>query len=296
VWGWLPDKKKTDKIYESIMEGDEKYLDRLESSFKDHDSYVSAVRKALRENDPRIHDAAIADIEGDVDEYDRIVEDILGDGKFTEEDIKSAINSEINFLTDEEDTESEPKKKSIYEPRHFYSAVNNGNTSLADKIREDIVATHEANGKSREKAEEAFESSFKGYLSDLYKEDSISTTEATEMLVDYCGRDEDEAYWDIRRWDYVKANGSDEGYSMYNEFNEAVRTGKNLKAVIKEYTSHGKDKEDLARQITSYYKPLYIEMTNKERANIKGYLLNAYVLLGYDRSKKSKDIDKWLEK
>jgi hypothetical protein len=36
-------------------------------------------------------------------------------------------------------------------------------------------------------------------------------------------------------------------------------------------------------------------MTNRERARLKGYLLNAYVLLGYDRSKKSKDIDKWLD-
>ena len=283
------------QLYEAMVSGDTAQIERVKGRFKDQDAINSAIRKALRENDPRIHDAAIADIEGDVDEYDRIVEDILGDGKFTEEDIKSAINSEINFLTDEEDTESEPKKKSIYEPRHFYSAASNGNTSLADKIREDIVATHEANGKSREKAEEAFESSFKGYLSDLYKEDSISSAEASEMLVDYCGRDENEAYWDIRRWDYVKANGSDEGYSMYNEFNEAVRTGKNLKAVIKEYTSHGKDNKTLGDQITSYYKPLYKEMTNRERANIKGYLLNAYVLLGYDRSKKMKDIDKWLE-
>ena len=283
------------QLYEAMVSGDTAQIERVKGRFKDQDAINSAIRKALRENDPRIHDAAIADIEGDVDEYDRIVEDILGDGKFTEEDIKSAINSEINFLTDEEDTESEPKKKSIYEPRHFYSAASNGNTSLADKIREDIVATHEANGKSREKAEEAFESSFRGYLSDLYKEDSISSTEAADMLVDYGGRDENEAYWDLRKWDYVKANGSDEGYSMYNEFYEAVRTGKNLKSVIKEYTSHGKDNKTLGDQITSYYKPLYKKMTNRERANIKGYLLNAYVLLGYDRSKKMKDIDKWLE-
>jgi hypothetical protein len=37
-------------------------------------------------------------------------------------------------------------------------------------------------------------------------------------------------------------------------------------------------------------------MSNYERANLKGYLLNAYVLLGYNRNDKSKDIDKWLEK
>lgn len=42
-------------------------------------------------------------------------------------------------------------------------------------------------------------------------------------------------------------------------------------------------------------KTRYKEMSNTERAAIKGYLLNAYALLGYDRAKKSKDIDKWLE-
>jgi hypothetical protein len=36
-------------------------------------------------------------------------------------------------------------------------------------------------------------------------------------------------------------------------------------------------------------------MSKGERAKIKGYLLNAYSLLGYDRNKKSRDIDKWLE-
>ena len=83
--------------------------------------------------------------------------------------------------------------------------------------------------------------------------------------------------------------------SKYENFYEAVRTGKNLKAVIQGYTSNGVKTSTLASQITSYFKPLYIQMTNSERARLKGYLLNAYVLLGYDRNEKSKDIDKWLE-
>jgi hypothetical protein len=36
-------------------------------------------------------------------------------------------------------------------------------------------------------------------------------------------------------------------------------------------------------------------MTNKERASIKGYLLNAYALLGKNRAEKSRDIDAWLK-
>ena len=36
-------------------------------------------------------------------------------------------------------------------------------------------------------------------------------------------------------------------------------------------------------------------MSKTERASLKGYLLNAYAALGYDRSKKSKDIDAWVK-
>ena len=115
------------------------------------------------------------------------------------------------------------------------------------------------------------------------------------MLTEYGGYDSNETYWELKEWDFKMANGDDAEYSKYTDFYEAVRTGKNIKAVISEYTSHGVDKETLGRQITSYYKPLYIAMSNSERASIKGYLLNAYVLLGYDRTKKAKDIDKWLE-
>ena len=90
-------------------------------------------------------------------------------------------------------------------------------------------------------------------------------------------------------------HGDSEDYAKYNDFYEAVQTGKNLKAVIKEYTDKGVEASTLASQITSHFKPLYKEMSNYERAGIKGYLLNAYALLGYDRTKKAKDIDKWLE-
>jgi hypothetical protein len=79
------------------------------------------------------------------------------------------------------------------------------------------------------------------------------------------------------------------------DFYEAVRTGKDLKAVINRYVENGVEKKTLAQQITTHFKPIYLESTKVERANLKGYLVNAYVLLGYDRAKKSKDIDAWLE-
>lgn len=141
----------------------------------------------------------------------------------------------------------------------------------------------------------SYESAVKSALRDNYLDNALSHSKAMDMLVTHGGMDSNEAYWELNKWDYIVANGSDDGYSKYNGFYEAVRTGKNLKAVIKEYTSHGVTNKTLASQITTYYKPLYISMSKSERASIKGYLLNAYSLLGYDRNEKSKDIDKWLE-
>jgi hypothetical protein len=115
------------------------------------------------------------------------------------------------------------------------------------------------------------------------------------MLVKYGSYDSNEAYWALKEWDFRMEHGEDVSYSRYKDFHDAVRSGKNLKSVISEYKSHGVKAETLASQITSHFKPLYVKMSSRERASIKGYLLNAYVLLGYDRTKKSKDIDKWLE-
>lgn len=131
-----------------------------------------------------------------------------------------------------------------------------------------------------------------------YLDGDMTEDEAKKQLVDIAnlvGMDSsiDDAYWTVNKWDYVGENGSTEDYSKYNDFCEAVETGKDLKNVIKTYTDNGVSKETLASQITSNFKPRYVTMTTKEKANLKGYLLNAYQLLGYDRAKKSKDIDKW---
>jgi hypothetical protein len=271
-------------------------IERVKGRFKDQNAINSAIRKALRENDPRIKEAAQADVDGNVSEYNRIVTEILDEGNFSEENIKAAIKSEIDKLTENKDvTPSTPKKQSIYEEKHYYQAVLDGNTTLANEIKEDIINTFVANGKDREEAEESFETSFRSYAGKMYKNGEVSRSTVSNMLTQYGGYNANETYWKLKEWDYDIEHGEDASYSKYTDFYGAVRTGTNLKKVIKEYTDHGVEASTLASQITTYFKPLYKGMSNKERASIKGYLLNAYVLLGYDRAKKSRDIDKWLE-
>ena len=297
VWGWLPDESKGDKLYDAIINGDKAYVDRLEDSYKTEDAYHSAIRKALRENDPRIKEAAKAWYNGDASEYSDIIEEIADEGHFDIEDIKAAIKSEYNDMKEdtEEDEEDTDKVVSAYAPEHYYMAVIDRDMSTANKIKEDLIETEIANGKSREEAEASIESGFRTSCKNAYISSDISRNEAMDLLVTYGGKDSDEAYWELKKWDYIADNGSDDGYSKYNSFYEAVRTGKNIKSVISEYTSHGVTKQTLATQITKYYKPMYISMSKSERASLKGYLLNAYSLLGYNRADKSKDIDNWLK-
>ena len=295
--GWTGESKSNrQQLYDAMLNGDTEQIERIKGRFKDDDAISSAVRKALRENEPRIKEAAEASFEGDSAEYGRIFKEILDEGNFELADIKAAIEAEIRELEpDDDSTDDSNKVEGMFEMEHFYSAIVDGDRATANTAKRDIINTAVANGKSRDEAEKSFEDSFRNYLKKGYTNGEISRSKASSMLMEYGGKDSNETYWLLKEWDYKKANGEDAEYSKYNDFYEAVKTGRNLKAVINEYTSHGVETKTLASQITSYYKPLYISMTNYERANLKGYLLNAYVLLGYDRSKKSKDIDKWLE-
>ena len=176
-----------------------------------------------------------------------------------------------------------------YEPsdsanaENLYQAIESGDTEWQKKMENLWVDETE-----RQKA-------LKTVIGKHYTEGDVDLDTAERYLKEYCGMEDDDIHWQLDRWQYTAENGSSDGYSKYEDFFAAVESGKNLKAVIQEYTANGVDNKTLASQITSHFKPIYREMSNYERANLKGYLLNAYSILGYDRSKKSKDIDKWLE-
>lgn len=132
-----------------------------------------------------------------------------------------------------------------------------------------------------------------------YLDGEYDLDEAEEIMEDYyrdTGKEpegKDDPHWKLKEWEYIREHGNSDGYNMYNDFYDAVESGKNLKAVIKEYTENGKTEDALASQISKHFKPIYSEMSKSEKAGLKGYLLNAYELLGKDRARKSKDIDKW---
>ncbi len=164
-------------------------------------------------------------------------------------------------------------------------------------IVDEIVAgnTDEAEKRFDKAVEDKGEANLRTALGNMYKDGEVDADTTKDILSEYFGMNDDEIYWQLDKWEYAKENDTSEGYAKYDDFYNAVESGKNLKAVIKQYTDNGVEKKTLSSQITKYFKPLYIEMSRSERANLKGYLLNAYVQLGYNRNEKSKDIDKWLE-
>lgn len=95
---WTKGETKSDQLHDAIVSGDKSYAERIKATYKDESSYRSAVRKGLRDNDSRIHEAAQARVDGNIEEYKRIFKEIQKEGKFTFDDIMSAINSEESSI------------------------------------------------------------------------------------------------------------------------------------------------------------------------------------------------------
>ena len=207
VWGWFPDESKGDKLYDATIKGDTAYIDRLKSAYKSENAYNSAVRKALQENDPRIKEAAQAVVDGNFREYDRIRNEIDGEGHFGEKDIRSAIAAEVEKMTPDEPAEEKvEKEESDYAIEWVYTAVSMGDVATAKAMREEMIETHMANGKSRDEAEASFNSSFTGSVKKYYEKGEISAYEAKNMLKNFAGSTETKATSKIQYWDYVKKN------------------------------------------------------------------------------------------
>ena len=222
-------KSQQDKLYEAILAGDTTYVNRLKATYVDkhgnfdQPKYDTAVRKALRENDSRIHTAAQARYDGNTEEYKRIFREIQSEGKFSFDDIMSAINSEESKIRNG----GEPDKvTSDYTASGFVQAVITGNTSNAQAMKEDIISAKVANGKTRAEAEKEFQSSVQSAVGDAYSAGLLDEARAEKMLKEYAGKDEEEAASKVNYWSFINAQPqyksvlSEANVNDYQEFAE----------------------------------------------------------------------------
>jgi hypothetical protein len=136
-------------------------------------------------------------------------------------------------------------------------------------------------------------SQLKSQIGKMYRNGEISKSETKSVLKKFLQEKDDDIYWLVREWEYKKENGADADYGKYDDYISAVKTGRRLEAVTNEYLSNGESVKSLGSSITKYFKPKYLAASGAEKTRLKGYLVNAFVLLGYTRAEANKRINNW---
>lgn len=169
----------------------------------------------------------------------------------------------------------------------YYYQVLAGDTQKAEM---EPKSTQERIDYMNEKIQDAQDAKQKQDLKDAVAAGTVTQEKAIQKILanDYA-EDENKAYWLYKEW----TGGKD--YTKYGKILQTIEDGGDLKAAAKEYFDHGTEKGDIGNAITTEYKPKYIAASPEERKKLKEKLLAAYTALGFDRGKKSKDIDKWLK-
>ena len=148
----------------------------------------------------------------------------------------------------------------------LYDALVRGDDAYAERL----MSTY--------KDENAVNYAVRQAIEKRYKAGEIDASTAMKDLFLYAGVDAADALWVVDEWGYELAY--DDDYQKYGEFFSAVESGQNLDATIKKYLDNGVDEGTLRGQITSHFKPLYMDMTQAERAAIRPKILDAMVRTG----------------
>ena len=194
------------QLYDAIVQGDARYKDRIAGEYADEAALESAIRKGLREFDARISEAAEARYYGDFAEYERIFKEIEEEGHFTRSQIAGAIRAEINSLDDSGSVSSAPKQYGMYSIDDFMLAVCTDNAEMSESIKTEILRFTQENGKSEEQAKDSFINSAVSACKEQYLSGKITKQQANDVMIEHCGRTENEAEADISYWKYKQDN------------------------------------------------------------------------------------------
>ena len=177
----------------------------------------------------------------------------------------------------------------------LFLAMHNGDTKREEEIRGYLTDV-------KDKQTDAQNEGVRDRLKERFLGGSMDEAAAKAWLKTHMGYDNRKAFETVDRWRETQENKDNEewSYSIYNDFYEAVESGKNLDKEIKQLLDLGIEAKTLASNITTEFKPLLLELlaTGKtsQAAALQAKILDAYVALGYDREKKLKDVKKWYSK
>ena len=204
-------------------------------------------------------------------------------------DVRGIYNTITNLAGAEQTTGSGVKYaisgaiagKTVSDKEQLYKARLAGDEKHAERVA------------ARYDDEDAADAAVRAAIKDSFMADEIDEATAVKHMVLYAGMDGSEAHWTMDAWKYRKKVGSDEGYGKYGKFHDAVRSGKNLESVIKEYTDNGVETSTLTGEITEEFKPVYLEASNSEKAAMKTKLISAYVACDMEMEDAEKKLDSW---
>ena len=135
-------------------------------------------------------------------------------------------------------------------------AYIDGNTSEQESLNLYLTTTL---GKS----DKTVKTQTKTELGKRYKAGQVTDEAAIDLLVDYFGMEDDDAYWQLKEWREKAAHAGDEDYSFtrYTALNEALAAGNvtAIKAAQKELRDNGYSEKDVASSTRTGIKKLYME-------------------------------------
>lgn len=241
-------KKKADKLYEAIMEGDDEYSRRLEETYSSETAYHSALKDALRQNDGRIKLAAKARFEGDTAKYEKIARELVNEGNFSQDDIVKAINAEINTMKEKKEA-GDPKAVGLFNTDDLAADIARNGGKLAETISQDIIETAVRNGKTEEKAKESLQSGIKSKLKEMYINEEIDKKLTIDALKKYAGQDAEKAAQDVTQWTAERETGIAYGDIKESYLNGDITAAEAEKMLVK---YGGKEQKDAAIIVKIY--------------------------------------------
>lgn len=106
------------------------------------------------------------------------------------------------------------------------------------------------------------------WLKDQVTAGKIKEDRAIQLLRQYKGMDADKAWKKVQEWKATAAHADDEDYSwsQYDDIDAAIDGNKDIKALVKQLTSHGVEEKNVTSHIKSYLVDRYVAGSVTESA------------------------------
>lgn len=255
-----------ENLYQAILSGDKDRASKLEKLWDTEGKRLTALRTALRENDPRIKLAAKARYEGNAAEALRLAKQIIAEGKFGDEIVYPAINTELGKLKPK--SESDKGEVVKFTAEDYYKAIVYGDSISVSAVKDVLIQQHIAAGNTTSDAEKSIASGFVGQAKKAYINGTLTKSKAISLVNQY-GGDTVDGSKKVKEWDFE----IDTGYTWSGRDNayrlEAVSEDRLISYIM---DIEGKTKAEAGYEIKSIeFKTDYPEYSSISTSTLAKY-------------------------